>query len=222
MEQTELMKRKMNDGREYRLITSVVAPTDDEKMVVEGYATTFNEPYHLYDTYNNMGAECEVKEQVDRHAFDRTDFGDCIMQYDHEGVVFARLSNKTLELDVDDKGLKVRAFLGGTSNGRNLYEEIKGGYINKMSFGFTVAENGSKIEPDGNDYLRTIYDIKKLYDVSAVSIPANDFTEISARSHCDGVIAEIEAERLRAEEEARKLAEQKESLSERLKALRKD
>ena len=88
------MQKKIEQGREYRLITSVVAPTDDEKMIVEGYATTFNEPYHLYDTYNNMGAICEVREQVDSHAFDRTDFGDCIMQYDHEGVVFARLSNK--------------------------------------------------------------------------------------------------------------------------------
>jgi len=214
------MQKKIEQGREYRLITSVVAPTDDEKMIVEGYATTFNEPYHLYDTWNNMGAECEVKEQVDRHAFDRTDFGDCIMQYDHEGVVFARLSNKTLELDVDDKGLKVRAFLGGTANGRNLYEEIKGGYINKMSFGFTVAENGSKIEPDGNDYLRTIYDIKKLYDVSAVSIPANDYTSISARKQCDGVIAELETERAKAEEEARAKAEQRENLLKRLQGLK--
>ena len=220
METTDKMQKKIEQGREYRLITSVVAPTDDEKMVVEGYATTFNEPYHLYDTYNNMGAECEVKEQVDRHAFDRTDFGDCIMQYDREGVVFARLSNKTLELDVDDKGLKVRAFLGGTSNGRNLYEEIKGGYITKMSFGFTVAENGSKIEPDGNDQLRTIYDIKKLYDVSAVSIPANDFTEISARNHIDGAIDEIETERIRLEEERKALEEKKENLVERLKALK--
>ena len=220
MEMTDKMNKKIEQGREYRLITSVVAPTDDEKMIVEGYATTFNEPYHLYDTYNNMGAECEVKEQVDRHAFDRTDFGDCIMQYDHEGVVFARLSNKTLELDVDDKGLKVRAFLGGTANGRNLYEEIKGGYINKMSFGFTVAENGSKIEPDGNDYLRTIYDIKKLYDVSAVSIPANDYTSISARKQCDGVIAELETERAKAEEEARAKAEQRENLLKRLQGLK--
>ena len=217
---TDKMQKKIEQGREYRLITSVVAPTDDEKMIVEGYATTFNEPYHLYDTYNNMGAECEVKEQVDRHAFDRTDFGDCIMQYDHEGIVFARLSNKTLELDVDDKGLKVRAFLGGTANGRNLYEEIKGGYINKMSFGFTVAENGSKIEPDGNDYLRTIYDIKKLYDVSAVSIPANDYTSISARKQCDGVIAELETERAKAEEEARAKAEQRENLLKRLQGLK--
>ncbi len=71
-------------------------------------------------------------------------------------------------------------------------------------------------------YLRTLRSISKVYDVSAVSLPANDYTEISARSHCDGEIAEIEAERLQAEEEARKLAEQKEILVARLKGLRKE
>jgi len=125
-----------------------------------------------------------------------------------------------MELEIDKHGLKTRAYLGGTEIGRNLYQEIKGGYTNKMSFGFTVEKDD--FTETKNGYLRTIRSIGKLFDVSAVSLPANDFTEISARSHCDGVIAEIEAERLRAEEEARKLAEQKESLSERLKALRKD
>ena len=143
---------------------------------------------------------------------------DVIMQYDHEGRVFARLSNNTLKLDVDEHGLKVTAYLGGTELGRNLYEEIKGGYTNKMSFGFTVTDD--EVKADGKDYLRTIKSIGKLYDVSAVSIPANDYTEISARSHCDGAIAEIEAERLRLEEERRILAEKREHLAERLNALK--
>lgn len=214
---TEAMKKKIEQGREYRKMILEVRETEEENdYTVTGYATTFDEPYTLY----SIGDGKVVKEQVSRNAFDNTDRSDVIMQYDHEGVVFARLSNDTLKLTVDDHGLFVEAYLGGTSNGRNLYEEIKGGYINKMSFGFTVTDD-ELVEADYG-YLRTIKAIGKLYDVSAVSIPANDFTEISARSHCDGAIAEIEAERLRAEEEARKLAEQKESLSERLKALRKD
>jgi len=218
----EKVQKKIEQGREYRLMTSVVQPIDDEQMIVEGYATTFNQPYHLYNTYNNVGAEVEVKEQIDRNAFDNCDMSDVIFQYDHEGRVFARLSNKTMELTIDDKGLKVKAFLGGTQIGRNLYEEIKGGYTDKMSFGFVVADDGSKIEAEGNNYLRTIYDIRKLYDVSAVSIPANDFTSISARKQCDGVIAELETERAKAEEEARIKAEQRESLAKKLEALRKD
>ena len=213
---TEAIKKKIEQGREYRKMLLEVKEAEDTDYMVSGYATTFDEPYTLY----GIGDGKVVKEQVSRNAFDNTDRSDTIMQFDHEGVVFARLSNETLKLTVDDHGLFVEAYLGGTANGRNLYEEIKGGYINKMSFGFTVTDDDF-VEADYG-YLRTIKAIGKLYDVSAVSIPANDFTEISARSHCDGVIAEIEAERLRAEEEARKLAEQKESLSERLKALRKD
>lgn len=214
---TEAINKKIEQGREYRkMILEVKEAEDNNDYEVKGYATTFDEPYTLY----GIGDGKVVKEQVSKDAFLNTDRSDTIMQYDHEGRVFARVSNDTLKLTVDDHGLLVEAYLGGTEIGRNLYEEIKGGYTNKMSFGFTVTDDDF-VEADYG-YLRTIKAIGKLYDVSAVSIPANDFTEISARSHCDGVIAEIEAERLRAEEEARKLAEQKESLSERLKALRKD
>ena len=214
---TEAMQKKIEQGREYRkMILEVKEAEDNNDYEVKGYATTFDEPYTLY----GIGDGKVVKEQVSKDAFLNTDRSDTIMQYDHEGRVFARVSNDTLKLTVDDHGLLVEAYLGGTEIGRNLYEEIKGGYTNKMSFGFTVTDDDF-VEADYG-YLRTIKAIGKLYDVSAVSIPANDFTEISARSHCDGAIAEIEAERLQAEEEARKLAEQKESLSERLKALRKD
>lgn len=220
MEMTEKMQQKIDNGREYRKMTMEVRSVDDDSsdMIVEGYATTFDQPYHLYNTVNSKGVEVEVKEQVDRHAFDDTDMSDVIMQYDHEGRVFARLSNKTLELKTDDHGLFVRANLGGTQIGRNLYEEIKGGYTNKMSFGFTVTDDEFLENKDG--YLRTIKAIGKLYDVSAVSLPANDFTEISSRKHCDGAIAELETERAKAEEEARLLAEKKESLQNRLKALK--
>lgn len=185
------------NNREYRSMVFEVrsADTEDEQMIVEGYATRFNTPYQLYawDGY-------EVNEQIDAHAFDDCDMTDTIMQYDHQGRVFARVSNKTLQLEVDQIGLKVTADLGGTEEGRKLYEEIKGGYTTKMSFGFVVKTDERKSEYD-HEYnktvvLRTITAISKLYDVSAVSIPANDATEISARSFSDGVIREAKAERL--------------------------
>lgn len=212
---TEAMKKKIEQGREYRKMILEVRETEEENdYTVTGYATTFDEPYTLYD----IGDGKVVKEQVSRNAFDNADRSDVIMQYDHEGVVFARLSNDTLKLTVDDHGLFVEAYLGGTSNGRNLYEEIKGGYINKMSFGFTVTDDDLAEADYG--YLRTIKAIGKLYDVSAVSIPANDYTEISARNHIDGAIDEIETERIRLEEERKALEEKKENLVERLKALK--
>ena len=212
---TEAIKKKIEQGREYRkMILEVKEAEDNNDYEVKGYATTFDEPYTLY----GIGDGKVVKEQVSKDAFLNTDRSDTIMQYDHEGRVFARVSNDTLKLTVDDHGLLVEAYLGGTEIGRNLYEEIKGGYTNKMSFGFTVTDDDF-VEADYG-YLRTIKAIGKLYDVSAVSIPANDFTEISARSHCDGAIAEIEAERLRLEEERKALAEKRESLVNRLKALK--
>ena len=192
--------------REYRKFEGMeLRKSDDGRMVVEGYATTFNQPYRL------MGDEkVTINEQVDRHAFDETDMSDVIMQYDHEGRVFARLSNGTLKLTDDDHGLKIEADLGGTDIGRQLFQEIDGGYTNKMSFGFTVKEDRKARSNDENGHitvLRTITKIGKLYDVSAVSLPANDATEISARSIGDGLIAEALEEVMAEEERARRIGE---------------
>ena len=195
---TDSQKKKIESGREYRSMKMEARASDDDKMIVEGYATTFNQPYVLY-SYGDY----TVREQVDPHAFDDCDMTDVIMQYDHEGRVFARNRNNTLKLDVDSTGLKITADLSGTEIGKQLYEEIKGGYTDRMSFGFVVGED-KKIytedrEKGTEECLRTITKITKLYDVSAVSIPANDSTSISARRYADGVIDGIKAERLERE-----------------------
>ncbi len=214
------MPVKTNE-REYRKIDVSGIETrkaEDGAMVVEGYATTYNQPYELW-----RDKEITVREQVDPNAFAETDMSDVIMQYDHEGRVFARTANGTLELESDDHGLKIRANLGGTEIGRQLFEEIQGGYTNKMSFGFTVT--GQKREETKNGdhitVLRTITKIGKLYDVSAVSIPANDATEISARTISDGLIAEAKEE-IRAAEERRAEEERRSAVLERLNNLTKE
>lgn len=194
--------------REYRKIDIANLEThqeDDGQMIVEGYAATFMQPYTLAKY-----PDFELREQIDPHAFDETDMDDVIMQYDHEGRVFARKRNGTLELSTDDHGLKIRARLDGTTIGRQLYEEIKGGYTDRMSFGFTVAPDGEKKDQEtdgaGNvTRLRTITKIRKLYDVSAVSLPANDATEISARMMGDGEYARITEERRAEQERQRKI-----------------
>ena len=202
---TDQQLRRMDDGREYRsMVMTVRALDDSQDMVVEGYATTFNQPYLLYD-----GRYYKVWEQIAPTAFDECDMTDVIMQYDHAGRVFARNKNGTLTLAVDAIGLKITASLGGTDIGRQLYQEIKGGYTDKMSFGFVVAEDQrvSTVdhENDVETITRTITKIKKLYDVSAVSIPANDMTSISARRYADGVIDGIKAERLERANKLKKL-----------------
>ena len=189
--------------REYRDMTMEIRSAENEEVeqeerkVVTGYASTFNEPYTLYED-----DEWRFEEVVDSKAFDNTDMSDVIMQYDHEGRVFARISNNTLTVTPDEKGLLIEANLGGTELGRQLFEEIKGGYTNKMSFGFTV--DGEDVRDmkakDGKALtVRTITSVRKLYDVSAVSLPANDATSISVRTLTDGEIERIRAERLEAE-----------------------
>ena len=203
MEIPKTLQRKLDEGRQYRRVAQIeVRAAGDEGMVVEGYATTFNEPYELFREGGYI-----FLEQVDEHAFDEADMSDVIMQYDHEGRVFARQSNGTLQLTPDEHGLKIRADLSGTEIGRQLYEEIRGGYTDKMSFGFTVDEDARLVTEDHEagtvTILRTITRIRKLYDVSAVSIPANNATEISVRSWSDGVIAELTEERRKREERER-------------------
>lgn len=200
MELDERQKSRLEQGREYRSMVLTVRDGGGEEAVVDGYATTFHQPYVLYDS-----RYYQIVEQVAPGAFDECDMTDVIMQYDHSGRVFARTKNGTLTLSTDAIGLKITADLGGTDIGRQLYQEIKGGYTNKMSFGFVVAEDQKVYTEDhetGKEICtRTITKVKKLYDVSAVSIPANDMTSISARRFSDGVIGEIKAERL---ERARK------------------
>ena len=190
--------------REYRSMMLAIeerAEGEEEKneMVVSGYATTFDEPYLLYQEEG-----LEIWEQVDRRAFDKTDLSDVIMQYNHEGRVFARTKNDTLKLDSRDEGLFIRADLGGTDIGRGLYQEIAGGYTDKMSFGFTVGKDRREIveEREGKTkMLRTIEEVEKLFDVSAVSIPANPNTSIISARFLDGAIEEVRAERLRVQKE---------------------
>ena len=191
------LHEKIASGREYRNIQFEFRALDDsDEMIVEGYATTFDDPYVLYDWGDYI-----VSEQIDAKAFDDCDMDDVIFQYNHEGRVFARTSNDTLEVVPDEKGLHIRANLGGTEIGRELYEEIKGGYTTKMSFGFRVGEDTRTVTNDYDDnvthVLRTVTKVSKLYDVSAVSLPANDGTEISARNFTDGLIREIQTERLK-------------------------
>ena len=184
----------VKSDREYR--TMILEPAEEFK--VSGYATTFDDPYVLYEDKDMV-----IREIVDHDALKDADMSDVIMQYDHEGRVFARTSNNTLTIEPDAHGLSMSADLGGTSIGRGLFEEIKGGYTTKMSWGFSVNRDRdewtSETAPDGRSLeTRRIKSVKKVYDVSAVSLPANDATVISARNLADGVIERVKAERLEA------------------------
>lgn len=158
---------------------------DENEMIVEGYAATFDQETVMYE-YDGI----QYKEVIDRNAFEKTQMADVVLNYNHSGKPMARTKNGTLSLNIDSAGLRVRADLSGTEEGRRLYEEIKGGYIDKMSIAFTVSSE----EYLKDTRTRRITGIKRLYDVAAVDIPAYDTTNISARS-----FFEAEAERELAE-----------------------
>ena len=166
----------LKDGREYRSLQDFsLVPREEgsEEYRVKGTAVVFDTPTVLYEC--DGVKYCEI---IDRHAFDGCDLSDVIFNYNHGGKVVARLRNKTLALAITERGLDMEAELSGTQAGRELYEEIDGGYIDKMSFSFSVRE----AKYDSVTHTRTITKVKKLYDVSAVDIPAYEETSISARS----------------------------------------
>ena len=143
---------------------------------------------------------------------------DVIFLYNHAGMVYARQKNGTLDISVDKHGLKVSADLSKTEQSRQMFEQIQSGLIDQMSFAFTVRTD----EYDNKTHTRTIKAIEKLYDVSAVSIPANPGTDIKARNgdatadYFNGVIEAEKAERL---EEQRALDLEKAKLQLRLKLI---
>ena len=182
--------------REYRMIQLPemqfrALEDEDQQYIVEGYATTFDDPYVLFEYDGN-----KYMEQITRDALLNADMGDVIFLYNHEGMVYARQSNGTLKLSINEHGLYVRADLSSTEASRQMYESIKAGLVTQMSWAFTVEEESY----NDKTRTRTILKVRKVYDVSAVSIPANPNTDISARSYWDGVIEEERrSERERAE-----------------------
>ena len=175
-------KIKLKNEMQIRAL-QVFAPTPETKRIdsnyyVEGYAARY-EPYVLYELEDGP-----IYERFERGCFDGCDMSDIIFQLNHQGTVMARQSNGSLIVEPNENGLFTAADLGRTEAARNLYEEISTGMITKMSWGFILGEYHF------DQASRTIVHtkVKKIFDVSAVSIPANNNTEINARSWVDGVI----------------------------------
>lgn len=166
MEKTKMFERR------FEFQTRAIGEEGKQELWVEGYAARFNSPTVLFE-YDGI----EYKEQIARDAFTECKMDDVIFNYNHSGRVMARTRNKTLQLAVDDNGLFIRARLDGTEEGRSLYNDIQNGYIDRMSFRFQIAQEAY----DYQNHQWTVLRVKRLYDVSAVDIPAYDDTSIEAR-----------------------------------------
>lgn len=164
----------IKNTREYRALQAWELRGGEDSYIVTGRAVVFDTPTVLW-TDPDTGAE--YKEVIDRAAFAECDTADVIFNYNHAGKVVARTRNNTLRLRIEEDGLYIDADLSGTEEGRKLYEEIKGGYIDRMSFSFTILEDAYNTETR----TRTVLKVRKLYDVSAVDIPAYEETSLLAR-----------------------------------------
>lgn len=197
--------------RQYRdfSVSNFQAREDNDEnntYFVHCYFCTFDEEYPLFEDYY---------ESIDPHAFDECDISDVIMQVNHEGHVYARTRNGSLTLGFDNHGGIGDADIGGSKLGREcLYESVKNGLVDRMSFGFTIADDGFEYTVDSDGVYHTrITKISKLYDISAIEgFPANEGTLISARSMHDGILeAETkkrEVEEAKAKQEQARAAEQ--------------
>ena len=174
--------------RQYRALSFATPPKAEKKnkfdsdCYVEGYATTY-EPYILFDD-----GEMKIYEEFVPGCFRNCDMSDVIFQFDHCGKVYARMSNNTLTVEPDETGLFVCADLSKTSAARSMYEDIDAGLVNKMSWGFMPDYDTLEFIERKNEMIIRHHNIRKMFDVSAVSIPANNNTEIQARDFANGVI----------------------------------
>ena len=197
-------------NREYRNMTFQVKEDGAEpSFLVEGYASTF-EPYKLVEIDG-----LDYNERIEPTAFDEADLSDVVYRVDHEGKVFARSSAGTIKLDIDGHGLHQITDLGRTKAGQEHFEEIKAGNYPQMSFAFTVKED----HYDADTRTRIIDRVGKVFDISAVSFPANPTTELHVRDYFNGVIEmekAAEAERLAAEEARRSDLERREELKKQI------
>ena len=183
-------KQKFKDAAQIRALTVFMSGTPAEKkridtpFYVEGYAARYD-PYVLY--YDPDGEP--VYERFERGCFDSADMSDIIYQYDHAGRVFASTGNGSLIVEPDSQG---------------HYGDVAAGMVTKMSWRFRC---GDYYWDEAN---RTIVHrtIAKVYDVSAVSIPANDNTEINARAWVEGEIAQAARREAELDERRRRLCAQ--------------
>lgn len=185
----------MKKEKEVRFFAQDIEVRSEEdnssEMIVEGYAVIFDSP-----------ATHGFTEIIKKGALDKCNMKDVPLKYNHDDshLILARTRNGSLELKVDDKGLKVRAKLIDTTSNVDIYKSLKAGLLDKMSFAFTVSEEDYDYDTD----TRTITGIDCLYDVSIVDTPFYESTEIYARALNMLDSGKKELDNLRAKKELRR------------------
>jgi len=172
---------------EYRYFDAEVTETrtilDGEKRFLEGYATRFNTRSKLLFENGRI-----FNEVIAPNAFDnviKDERTDVPMNVNHQrGMLLGRTKSKTLNLSIDEKGLKFRCEIPNTTTGNDTYELVKRGDLFENSFAFRISKEGEQwSKSEDGTALRTITNISKLADISVVTDAAYPDTTIAARSY---------------------------------------
>ena len=155
-------------------LQNVISETETESNNLTGYAALFNSETDIGGAFTEViRAGSFARAISEKH--------DVRALIDHKPeLILGRTSANTLQLTEDAKGLKVDIQLPNTTIAQDLKENIKLGNISQMSFGFYVRSENWTERQDGS-YLREILDLD-LFDVSVVTFPAYENTEISLRN----------------------------------------
>lgn len=148
---------------------------DGNKKII-GYAAIFDSRTELWPGFF---------EQIDRAAFNDVMNDDVRALFNHDAnIVLGRTTAGTLKLSVDEKGLRYEITPPDTEQGRNVLESIRRGDISQSSFGFTVKKDSFEDLQDGK-VVRTVQKVARLYDISPVTFPAYQDTEVALRNKQD-------------------------------------
>jgi HK97 family phage prohead protease len=153
-------------------VRDVEARADGDGMRLSGYAAVFND----------SSLPLPFKESIAPGAFRKTlsETPDVRLLINHEGLPLARTKNGTLTLEEDERGLRFDADLADTQEGRDIYELVKRGDVDQMSFAFRVIRQ--KWNDDRSRRVLTEVSLAD-GDVSVVTYPAYPTTTVEAREH---------------------------------------
>lgn len=145
---------------------------DDDGIKVSGYAAVFNQEADIAGMFREVIAPGAFSEAIGRD--------DVVFLVNHEGLPLARTRSGTLTLREDEKGLYMETSLDPEDpDTKSIVGKMRRGDLDKMSFAFLPEKQ--EWDDTQEPPLRTITQVA-LYDVSIVTTPAYDGTEIGLRS----------------------------------------
>lgn len=185
----------MKMERRYLPITEIEfrQSEEDGQHKISGYAAVFNK------RSEDLGGFVEVlRPGAFRKALEKNPDVKCLFNHDPSALL-ARTKNGTLKLEENTVGLRFEAILADTQVASDVWELIQRGDVDQCSFAFSVSKDGDKWEEKKDGlYLREIYEVDTLADVSAVTYPAYTQTAVNVRTAKD--VLALHLENLRAQE----------------------